>query len=139
MRRPTDPGESLEAFRASIVEAAAISSESFTVTSFCRAALGQTGARASELGGAGGWWSRRTAHGEALCVLCPDPSRPLLQRVRVRPSPPCVLTRAHRIAMGQVVDTFLRSDHGYSLSDRFMVPHIFSKSDQIMEILYPPL
>ena len=62
------------------------------------------------------------------------------------------------------VNTFFRSDHGYSLSDRFtvphifslsdflsdqiyekklsdrfMVPHIFSKSDQIMEILYPPL
>jgi hypothetical protein len=44
MRRPTDPGESLETFRESIVEASLASSDAFTVTSFCRASLGQTGA-----------------------------------------------------------------------------------------------
>lgn len=43
MRRPTDPGESLESFRGSILEAACESSDAFTATSFCRATLGQTG------------------------------------------------------------------------------------------------
>ena len=43
MRRPTDRGESLDTFRASIVEASSADSKSFTVTSFCRAHLGQTG------------------------------------------------------------------------------------------------
>jgi len=43
MRRPTDPGESLHTFRESILEAAHISSEAFTVSSFCRSSLGQTG------------------------------------------------------------------------------------------------
>jgi len=43
MRRPTDPEESLGTFRESILEAAHVSSDAFTVTSFCRASLGQTG------------------------------------------------------------------------------------------------
>lgn len=43
MRRATDEGESLDTFRHSIV-ASATRSDSFVVTSFCRASLGQTGA-----------------------------------------------------------------------------------------------
>jgi len=43
MRRPTDEGESVETFRAAIVDASSTASSSFTVTSFCRASLGQTG------------------------------------------------------------------------------------------------
>ena len=43
MHRPSDPGASIDHFRQTIVDAATDSSESFVVTSFCRAALGQTG------------------------------------------------------------------------------------------------
>eukprot|EP00322_Chrysochromulina_rotalis_P006383 CAMPEP_0115839904 /NCGR_PEP_ID=MMETSP0287-20121206/6497_1 /TAXON_ID=412157 /ORGANISM="Chrysochromulina rotalis, Strain UIO044" /LENGTH=264 /DNA_ID=CAMNT_0003293501 /DNA_START=105 /DNA_END=899 /DNA_ORIENTATION=- len=44
MRRPTDEGETLETFRSAILTAASSSSHSsFTVASFDRAALGQTG------------------------------------------------------------------------------------------------
>jgi len=44
MRRPTDEGESIDTFRAAILDAASSShSSSFTVSSFDRAALGQTG------------------------------------------------------------------------------------------------
>ena len=48
MRRPTDPGESIDTFRGAILDAATSSSESFTVTSFDRSTLGQTGASAFE-------------------------------------------------------------------------------------------
>ena len=34
------------------------------------------------------------------------------------------------------VNTFFRSDHGYSLSDRFTVPHIFSLSDFLSDQIY---
>ena len=43
MRRPTDAGESLESFRAAIVDAASTDRATFTVASFDRASLGQTG------------------------------------------------------------------------------------------------
>ena len=43
MRRPTDAGESVESFRQALVEAATTAQSRFTVTSFCRATLGQTG------------------------------------------------------------------------------------------------
>lgn len=44
MHRPTDEGQSLETFRQAMLEAGSTTSSSFTVSSFCRAALGQTGA-----------------------------------------------------------------------------------------------
>lgn len=44
MQRATDEGESLESFRTSILDAATSSQSAFTVTSFDRASLGQTGA-----------------------------------------------------------------------------------------------
>ena len=43
MQRTTDPGESLNAFRQALIEAAEMKKESFLVVSFCRARLGQTG------------------------------------------------------------------------------------------------
>ena len=48
-RRPTDEGESLATFRASIVEHAQTPRSAFAVLSFCRASLGQTGARRKDL------------------------------------------------------------------------------------------
>ena len=44
MRRPDDVGESLDTFRAAIRDAGASPASTFTVSSFCRATLGQTGA-----------------------------------------------------------------------------------------------
>lgn len=43
VRRPTDPRESLAAFRASLIESAQMQTQAFTVVSFCRQRLGQTG------------------------------------------------------------------------------------------------
>ena len=42
-RRPTDAGESIDTFRQSFVDAGTTAQSSFTVTSFCRSTLGQTG------------------------------------------------------------------------------------------------
>ena len=46
MHRPTDLGESLDSFRSAMVEAGSTASSSFTVTSFNRGSLGQTGTHA---------------------------------------------------------------------------------------------
>ena len=78
MRRPTDPGESLHTFRESILEAAHISSEAFTVSSFCRSSLGQTGVLRTPRAHARP--RRRLRHTQ------PFPPCPLV--VRPRP-PPC--------------------------------------------------
>ena len=45
MHRPTDAAESVSTFREAILQTASDATAPFTVTSFCRASLGQTGAR----------------------------------------------------------------------------------------------
>lgn len=67
MRRPTDEGMSLDRFREDMVDAATTASSSFTVTSFCRASLGQTGGgHFSPIGG---------YHGASDSVLVLDVAR----------------------------------------------------------------
>ena len=107
MHRPTDLGESLDSFRSAMVEAGSTASSSFTVTSFNRGSLGQTGTHAH---------ARASTHskipsvpfahlGTALSspsatptLTTPPPLLPLLRTQAAATSLPSAVTTPSRIA-----------------------------------------
>ena len=107
MHRPTDLGESLDSFRSAMVEAGSTASSSFTVTSFNRGSLGQTGthahARASTAQQDSLEYPLRTlarlsSPSATTTLTTPPPLLPLLRTQAAATSLPSAVTTPSRIA-----------------------------------------
>lgn len=90
MRRATDEGESLDTFRHSIL-ASSLTQDSLVVTSFCRASLGQTGARQPPSARARAEPSRASAREPSQRARAEPSASRLAIGARAHPMPPSPL------------------------------------------------